>query len=712
MRSIHARHLIIASLIVCLTLIIVISPARAERATVDEMDLVSQNWLARIVTAKGQWAEVSAPKIDKVEEMIENDTLLARVYSISPDGYIIVPAIKELPPIKTYSDEGHFDINQNFGFPQMIKEVLMDRLRNFVSRFGSLEYTAKTDPGEKDLAYHTQQWDQIAVSAAEFKSNLDKAADETMADVGPLLTTRWHQEWPYNINCPYGDGGQTVVGCVATAAAQIMAYHQWPPEGEGTKTYYWNGDNSCDGSTSGQQLYADFSDSYDWINIIDYCSGCTVDQQNALAELCYEVGVAFNMDYGYCGSGAYTDDAIWVYPTYFRYLDIIDKEDRTSHNASSWFYTIMTEIDAQRPLQYRISSHSIVADGYRIVDDLYQIHINYGWGGSYNAWYTVDNLYCSWDGCDPMVEYLIRYITPDKGVTFTADTTVGWAPFDVQFTGESELAVESWLWEFGDGDTSSLQSPLHNYDNPGIYDVELSVFAEGESHSYIKSDFIIALADTIRGGEVEGPLDSTLEIAVNVVNHVPLYRLQIPFEYDGEMDIKYLGYISAGTRSENFVVIEYLNYDGNNKRFTLNFDVGENPDLEPGSGTFIFLKFAIEGTSPGVDTVSLRLDGYNTYEPHVYSRMVEFQPILKPGLITYTGCCIGSTGNTNCSAEEEPDISDITRLIDYLYVSHDPLCCFEEADANASGGTEPDISDITTLIDYLYLTHETLPDCQ
>jgi len=78
--------------------------------------------------------------------------------------------------------------------------------------------------------------------------------------------------------------------------------------------------------------------------------------------------------------------------------------------------------------------------------------------------------------------------------------------------------------------------------------------------------------------------------------------------------------------------------------------------------------------------------------------------------ISFTGCCIGFTGNANCSADENPDISDITRLIDYLYLSHAPLCCLEEADANASGG-EPDISDITKLIDHLYLSHSSLPDC-
>ena len=73
-------------------------------------------------------------------------------------------------------------------------------------------------------------------------------------------------------------------------------------------------------------------------------------------------------------------------------------------------------------------------------------------------------------------------------------------------------------------------------------------------------------------------------------------------------------------------------------------------------------------------------------------------------------CCIGDRGNANCSAVQQADISDITRLIDYLYLSHNPLCCPNEADANGSGG-EPDISDITALIDHLYLSHRVLPEC-
>ncbi|MBN1211024.1 MAG: hypothetical protein JXA92_00460 [candidate division Zixibacteria bacterium] len=75
-----------------------------------------------------------------------------------------------------------------------------------------------------------------------------------------------------------------------------------------------------------------------------------------------------------------------------------------------------------------------------------------------------------------------------------------------------------------------------------------------------------------------------------------------------------------------------------------------------------------------------------------------------------SSCCIGVTANVDCSPVEDPDISDITRLIDFLYLSHNPLCCAEEADVNVSGG-DPDISDITYIIDHLYLSHKALPAC-
>jgi len=44
--------------------------------------------------------------------------------------------------------------------------------------------------------------------------------------VGPLLTTQWHQRYPYNSMCP--DPINKPAGCAAIAIGQIMAYHRYP----------------------------------------------------------------------------------------------------------------------------------------------------------------------------------------------------------------------------------------------------------------------------------------------------------------------------------------------------------------------------------------------------------------------------------------------------------------------------------------------------
>jgi PKD repeat protein len=61
---------------------------------------------------------------------------------------------------------------------------------------------------------------------------------------------------------------------------------------------------------------------------------------------------------------------------------------------------------------------------------------------------------------------------------FSADVTEGLQPLTVQFTDSSTPGsgeIMGWLWNFGDGNTSTEQSPLYTYQNDGIYTVTLSV---------------------------------------------------------------------------------------------------------------------------------------------------------------------------------------------------------------------------------------------
>jgi len=73
-------------------------------------------------------------------------------------------------------------------------------------------------------------------------------------------------------------------------------------------------------------------------------------------------------------------------------------------------------------------------------------------------------------------------------------------------------------------------------------------------------------------------------------------------------------------------------------------------------------------------------------------------------------CCVGLTGNLNCSPSEEPDISDIVAFIDYLYITKTAPCCPDEADVNSD--CVYDITDIVRLIDYLYISHDPLAPCR
>ncbi|MFA5445224.1 MAG: DUF2341 domain-containing protein [Bacteroidales bacterium] len=74
--------------------------------------------------------------------------------------------------------------------------------------------------------------------------------------------------------------------------------------------------------------------------------------------------------------------------------------------------------------------------------------------------------------------------------TFTASPTAGLAPLTVQFTDISAGTPTSWLWNFGDGGTSTTQNPQHTYAAPGTYSVNLTATNEYGSDYELKTDYI------------------------------------------------------------------------------------------------------------------------------------------------------------------------------------------------------------------------------
>ncbi len=67
-------------------------------------------------------------------------------------------------------------------------------------------------------------------------------------------------------------------------------------------------------------------------------------------------------------------------------------------------------------------------------------------------------------------------------------TTVGCAPVTAQFT-DATVGSVGWLWDFGDGTTSTLQNPNHTYLIPGFYTVSLTTQSAGGGCTQTISNF-------------------------------------------------------------------------------------------------------------------------------------------------------------------------------------------------------------------------------
>lgn len=364
---------------------------------------LAKNWLIYInkIPLKDKLGEY---QIRFIEQVNHNGYLLCEIYHLYPRGHILVPSYKEFPPIKSFSVVSNFN-SKSEGYEYAVLEELK----------AAFKFLQSYSPGEskeveKAIKSNSHQWNKFIRISFE-KDRLEEL--ELIPEKGkmntrnfflidkfgmkletvsapPLLETKWGQSSPYNNWCPLLWGDRCVVGCTATAMAQIMRYYRWPKEGEGYHSYYW--------SNGYRWLSAYFSDSYDW----DYMPNETWQyntsrEQDAVAELCYEVGVSMEMGYGTDGSSVSTykvDDAL---ETYFKYSDeakTVDREDY--NNVDEWFEVLRGQRDLSRPLQFRMCSsddcHAVVIDGYLITSGLKQVHINMGWRGNSDAYYTLDNI--------------------------------------------------------------------------------------------------------------------------------------------------------------------------------------------------------------------------------------------------------------------------------------------------------------------------------
>lgn len=220
-----------------------------------------------------------------------------------------------------------------------------------------------------------------------------------------LCETRWDQGDPYNGSCPFDSvrNDRAVVGCVATAMAQIMKRWNHPSCGTGEHSY---DHHAMDHYTSYGTQYADFAHTtYMWQdmpNIVNF--GTSPHRASALATISYHCGVAVDMMYGthsMGGSGAYSSCGYWTsacaehaFYEYFKYDPAtVRYRDRDYYSDSVWLAMIDEDLANGRPMYYSGSDttggHAFVLDGSNL-DTTY--HFNWGWSGWGNGYYAMNNL--------------------------------------------------------------------------------------------------------------------------------------------------------------------------------------------------------------------------------------------------------------------------------------------------------------------------------
>ena len=254
-------------------------------------------------------------------------------------------------------------------------------------------------PTDQPLPHHIATWINAYQSdiAASRKAGVKHTKFSIPRDtaVGPLLTTTWNQSPWYNTQCPRTlDSSYSVTGCVATAMAQVMKYWNHPAVGRGSHTYTPTG--------FGPQTAIFDTTHYQW-NLMPNALGFRSSDEEvaAVAQLMYHAGVAVDMAYSPQSSGAYVSSygdvtsmcAENALKNFFRYNQSLFAAARADYTNAQWDTLLTTELNASRPIFYsgtdNDGGHAFVLDGY---DSLGLYHVNWGWGGYCDGYYTFDNL--------------------------------------------------------------------------------------------------------------------------------------------------------------------------------------------------------------------------------------------------------------------------------------------------------------------------------
>ena len=324
-------------------------------------------------------------KLEKTEYSAEGIPVTYR-FSVGEKGFIIVSATELTNPVLAYSLESNF--KEGIG-----ADIYTER---YAEQISYLLQNPEASLVKSNSWNHYLASDFVPYSAA--KGN---------PCVEPLVTTLWTQDIYYNASCPtnplssYNVDFRSYVGCVALTMANILYYYRYPDHGYGIVSYIpkeYNDDYSEVLYTYPRQTVNYSQATYDYDAIANQLNS----YDGELAKLLYHCGVSVRMSYGHDGSGSQSEYALDALKDHYFFSDrgqfrsVSDFEN----DPQGWINLATTELDAHRPLFFSGQSasaggHAWIVDGYTTINDITYFHVNWGWAGSDNGYYQINNMVSS-----------------------------------------------------------------------------------------------------------------------------------------------------------------------------------------------------------------------------------------------------------------------------------------------------------------------------
>lgn len=267
-----------------------------------------------------------------------------------------------------------------------------------------------------DSSYSTDQIISVSAQMTDMLTGSAKLVDgssglKAYAAKTYMLSTNWNQQDPYNKYCPVDPVTQkrSVAGCTNIAEAQVIYY--WIEKGkldltltlDSSDAYMENGITIDEKSSTAKEYgYLSFTETNKLL------ANFTVGNTDSIAALCFAAGVV--QEASYSSSSTATPYLVSLLTRAGFGSGI--KEYWCDKNGSQYFkenyggltdsgYTLLIkELLAGRPVlatlyygsgkKYGEEEHAVVIDGYNSSTD--EFHVNFGWGGGGNTWYSREEL--------------------------------------------------------------------------------------------------------------------------------------------------------------------------------------------------------------------------------------------------------------------------------------------------------------------------------